>query len=111
VPANAADWRSREVAARRPLIDEAAVTAGREPSEIVTVYNLGGEVTDRPLAATRDEDGRWLGGSVEQWIDELGSAVVDYGAAGLLYLPFGQPGSAIQRWVHEIVPTVHKAIA
>jgi alkanesulfonate monooxygenase SsuD/methylene tetrahydromethanopterin reductase-like flavin-dependent oxidoreductase (luciferase family) len=110
MPAHAADWRSSFVATSRPLIDEAAVAAGRDPSDIVTVYNLGGQITDRAMPKTRDEDGRWIGGSTDQWIDELTSAAIDYDAAGLIYLPFGQPESAIHRWLHEIVPEVRRAI-
>jgi hypothetical protein len=37
----------------------------------------GGRITSEPLAATRGEDGRWIGGSVRQWVDELTTAVLD----------------------------------
>lgn len=111
VPAHAADWRSAFVAAARPLIDDAAVAAGRDPSDIATIYNVGGMITDRALPRTRDENGRWIGGSVDQWIDELTSAVVDYHARGVFYLRAGQPGSTIHRWTEEIVPGVRRAIA
>jgi alkanesulfonate monooxygenase SsuD/methylene tetrahydromethanopterin reductase-like flavin-dependent oxidoreductase (luciferase family) len=111
IPAHAADWRSDLVATARPLIDEAAVAAGREPTDIATIYNLGGQITDRAVPKPRDDDGRWIGGSVDQWIDELTSAVIDYAAAGLFYLPLGQPESAVKRWMHEIVPGVRRAIA
>jgi alkanesulfonate monooxygenase SsuD/methylene tetrahydromethanopterin reductase-like flavin-dependent oxidoreductase (luciferase family) len=110
IPAHAADWRSSLVAASRPLIDQAAVTAGRDPSDIVTVYNVGGQITDRAVPKPRNEDGHWIGGSTGQWIDELTSAVFDYDAAGIFYLPVGQPESAIHRWMHEIVPEVRRAI-
>jgi alkanesulfonate monooxygenase SsuD/methylene tetrahydromethanopterin reductase-like flavin-dependent oxidoreductase (luciferase family) len=111
IPAHAADWRSPLVATSRPLIDAAAAAAGRAPSDVVTIYNLGGTVTDRAVPKTRDEDGRWIGGSVDQWVDELTSAVLEYDAAGLCYLPGGQPASAIQRWMHEVVPEVRRAIS
>jgi alkanesulfonate monooxygenase SsuD/methylene tetrahydromethanopterin reductase-like flavin-dependent oxidoreductase (luciferase family) len=104
VPAHAADRRSSRVATQRSLIDEAAAAAGRDPSDVATVYNLGGQITDRAVPKPRDEDGRWIGGSIDQWINELTSAVIDYDAAGLFYLPIGQPESAIHRWMHEIVP-------
>ncbi len=110
IPAHAADWRSALVATSRPLIDEAAAAAGRAPYEVATIYNLGGRLTGRAVPKTRDEDGRWIGGSVDQWVDELTSAVLDYDAAGLIYLPGGQPESAIQRWMHEVVPEVRRAI-
>lgn len=111
IPAHAADWRSCLVATSRPLIDQAAAAAGRNPAEIVTVYNVGGQITDRAVSRTRDEDGCWVGGSTTQWIDELTSAIIDYDAAGLFYLPVGQPESAIHRWLHDIVPEVRRTIA
>jgi hypothetical protein len=76
----------------------------------VTVYNLGGTITDRPVLKPRDDDGRWIGRSTGQWIDELTSAIIDYGAGGLIYLPFGRPESEIGRWVQEVVPEVHRAV-
>jgi alkanesulfonate monooxygenase SsuD/methylene tetrahydromethanopterin reductase-like flavin-dependent oxidoreductase (luciferase family) len=110
IPAHAADWRSSLVEISRPLIDDAAVAAGRSPSDITTVYNLGGQITDRAVPKPRNDDGRWIGGSIDQWVDELTSAVIDYDAAGLIYLPVGQPESAIHRWMHEIVPEVRRAV-
>ena len=94
----------------RPLIDEAAVAAGRDPSHVVTVYNLGGQIANRAVPKPRDKDGRWIGGSTDQWIDELASAVIDHDAAGFIYLPVGQPESAIHRWTDEIVPEVRRAV-
>jgi hypothetical protein len=52
-------------------IGAGAAAAGRDPAQIVDVYNFGGRITPEPLAATRGEDGRWIGGSVQQWVDEL----------------------------------------
>jgi len=64
IPAHAADWRSPQVNAWRPLIDAAAVAAGRDPADIVTIYNVGGQITDRAVPKPRDEDGRW-----RWWLD------------------------------------------
>ncbi|BBY64906.1 LLM class flavin-dependent oxidoreductase [Mycolicibacterium helvum] len=111
IPAHTADWRSPQVKAWRPVIDDAAVAAGRSPADIVTIYNVGGQITDRAVLRPRDEEGRWVGGSTEQWIDELTSAVIDYDAAGLFYLRRDLSDSAVGRWMHEIVPAVRRAIA
>ena len=48
VPGRGADWLSAGYRASRPIIDEAAVAGGRDPAEIVTVYNFGGPITDSP---------------------------------------------------------------
>ena len=38
----------------------------------------------------RDRDGRWIGGSVGQWVEELTGAVVEHGASGfILFSPSG----------------------
>jgi alkanesulfonate monooxygenase SsuD/methylene tetrahydromethanopterin reductase-like flavin-dependent oxidoreductase (luciferase family) len=113
VPGRGADWLSAGYRASRPIIDEAAVAGGRDPAEIVTVYNFGGPITDSPHSPARDADGRWLGGTVGQWIDELTSAVVDHGASGFVYrAPEGtRPDLALGRWAHEIVPAVREAVS
>jgi Luciferase-like monooxygenase len=90
----------------------AASAAGRDPAEIVSVYNFGGRITPEPLAATRGEDGRWIGGSVQQWVDELTTAVLDHHAAGFIYRsPDDTPADeALARWATKIVPAVREAI-
>src|SRR5205823_4434389 len=67
LPPYFADWLSERYRTSRPIIDEAAASAGRDPGEIRTIYNFAGRITDRPLTETRDHDGRWIGGSVAQW--------------------------------------------
>ncbi|UVS80399.1 LLM class flavin-dependent oxidoreductase [Actinokineospora sp. UTMC 2448] len=114
IPGHAADWLSERYRTSRPVIDAAAAAAGRDPRDVRTVYNLPGRITDRPLAATRDADGRWIGGSVEQWVDELTGAVLDHGASGfILFSPTGgtQDRASLGRWANEIAPAVRAAIA
>jgi hypothetical protein len=76
------------------------------------VYNFGGRITPGPLAATRGEDGRWIGGSVRQWVDELTTAVLDHHAAGFIYRSPDDTlaGEALARWAIEVVPAVREAI-
>ncbi|MGW5742463.1 LLM class flavin-dependent oxidoreductase [Amycolatopsis sp. NPDC003861] len=113
MPGHAADWLSERYRTSRPLIDKAAVDAGRDPGEVVTVYNFPGRITAEPLARTRTDDGRWIGGSPAQWIEELTGAVLEHGAAG--FVLFGPGGStpdavAAARWAEEIVPAVREAV-
>jgi alkanesulfonate monooxygenase SsuD/methylene tetrahydromethanopterin reductase-like flavin-dependent oxidoreductase (luciferase family) len=114
IPGHAADWLSDRYRASRPVIDEAAAAAGRDPREIRTIFNFPGRITDRPLAATRDRDGRWIGGSTGQWAEELTTAVLEHGAAGFMLFspPGGTPDiTSLTRWGQEIVPAVREAIA
>jgi alkanesulfonate monooxygenase SsuD/methylene tetrahydromethanopterin reductase-like flavin-dependent oxidoreductase (luciferase family) len=114
IPGHAADWLSDHYRASRPVIDEAAAAAGRDPRAVRTIFNFPGQITDRPLAATRDHEGRWLGGSPGQWAQELTGAVIEHGAAGfMLFSPQGgAPDSAsLTRWAREVVPAVREMIA
>jgi alkanesulfonate monooxygenase SsuD/methylene tetrahydromethanopterin reductase-like flavin-dependent oxidoreductase (luciferase family) len=114
IPGHLADWRSTLVAESRPIIDEAATSVGRTPADIDTMYNVSGRLTRDPLAGTRDDEGRWIGGSVAQWVEELTVAVLEHRAAAFIYL-LG-PGdsisdTALHRWADEVVPAVREAIA
>jgi alkanesulfonate monooxygenase SsuD/methylene tetrahydromethanopterin reductase-like flavin-dependent oxidoreductase (luciferase family) len=113
VPGHLADWRSTLVAESRPVVDEAAVSAGRDPTEVDTIYNVSGRFTREPLRATRDDEGRWIGGTVVQWVEELTFAVLEHRAAAFIYLV--APGDVISDttlniWAREVVPAVREAI-
>jgi alkanesulfonate monooxygenase SsuD/methylene tetrahydromethanopterin reductase-like flavin-dependent oxidoreductase (luciferase family) len=114
IPGHLADWRSTLVAESRPIIDEAAASVGRNPGEIATIYNVSGRLTRDPLPATRDDDGRWIGGGVAQWVEELTTAVLEHGAAAFLYLrPPGEiiDDTTLNLWAYEVAPAVREAIA
>jgi alkanesulfonate monooxygenase SsuD/methylene tetrahydromethanopterin reductase-like flavin-dependent oxidoreductase (luciferase family) len=114
IPGHLADWRSTLVAESRPIIDEAAASVGRSPSAIDTIYNVSGRITPDPLPETRNEEGRWTGGGVAQWVDELTFAVDACGAAAFIYLvPPGEriDDTTLNLWTHEVVPAVRAAIA
>ena len=114
IPGHVADWRSTRVAESRPIIDEAAASVGRNPADVDTIYNVSGRLTRVPLPQTRDDEGRWIGGGVTQWVEELTFAVLDHGAAAFIYLlPPGQSVSdtTLNLWAHEVVPAVREAIA
>jgi alkanesulfonate monooxygenase SsuD/methylene tetrahydromethanopterin reductase-like flavin-dependent oxidoreductase (luciferase family) len=114
IPGHAADWLSDRYRTSRPVIDEAAAAAGRDPAGIRTVFNFPGRITDRPLAATRDRDRRWIGGSPGQWAEELTGAVLEHGASGFMLFspPGGTPDvTSLARWGREIGPAVREAIA
>lgn len=114
IPGHAADWHSERYRTSRPVIDEAASGVGRDPGEIRTIFNFPGRITDRPLPATRDDGGRWIGGSVDQWVEELTGAVLEHGAAGftLFSATGGTPDAvSLARWGGDIVPAIREAVA
>ncbi|WP_020141387.1 LLM class flavin-dependent oxidoreductase [Streptomyces sp. 351MFTsu5.1] len=114
IPGHAADWLSPRYRESRPVIDEAAAAVGRDPGEVRTVFNFPGRITEQPLPATRDRDGRWIGGSVDQWVEELTGAILDHGASGfMLFSPRGgTPDMAsLGHWAGEIVPAIREAVA
>ena len=114
IPGHLADWRSTRVAQSRPLVDEAAASAGRSPADIDTIYNVSGRITRAPLSETRDGDGRWNGGGVAQWVEELTFAVLERGASAFIYLvPPGESISdaTVDLWAHEVAPAVREAVA
>jgi alkanesulfonate monooxygenase SsuD/methylene tetrahydromethanopterin reductase-like flavin-dependent oxidoreductase (luciferase family) len=114
IPGHLADWRSTEVAESRPVVDEAAASVGRNPADVDTIYNVSGRLTRDPLPETRDAEGRWTGGGVTQWVEELTVAVLEHAAAAFIYLV--PPGDSIDDttlnlWAHEVVPAVRNAVA
>ena len=63
---------------------------------------------------TRDDTGRWIGGGVTQWVDELTSGVLEHGAAAFAYLV--APGEklsdmTLKLWAHEVVPALRAAVS
>ncbi|HLL33953.1 LLM class flavin-dependent oxidoreductase [Streptomyces sp.] len=114
IPGHAADWLSERYRTSRPIVDEAAAAVDRDPRAVRTIFNFPGRITDRPVPAPRDRDGRWLGGSVGQWTEELTDAVLHHGASGFtLFAPdHGAPDpTALARWAQEIAPAVREAAA
>src|SRR5438477_3961696 len=113
IPPGGSDWRSQLYRESRPRVDAAATEAGRDPAEIVDVYNFGGRITPEPLAATRDQDGRWIGGSARQSADARTAAALEHHAAGFIYRNTDDTpdDEALAPWATELVPAVREAVA
>lgn len=104
IPAWASDWLSDRYRRSRPLIDEAAVATGRSPDEVATIYVMPVRSPPPPISAVRDETGRWVGGSVQQWVDELTSAVLDHDSSGFIFFATGSDPAEVQLalWAREV---------
>ena len=75
---------------------------------------MSGRLSGDPLPKTRDDEGRWIGGGVTQWVEELTFAVLEHDAAAFIYLlPPGESISdrTLNIWAYEVVPAVREAIA
>jgi alkanesulfonate monooxygenase SsuD/methylene tetrahydromethanopterin reductase-like flavin-dependent oxidoreductase (luciferase family) len=83
-------------------IDEAAETAGRNPSEIRRVYNLmGGAITDGPAQGL-------LQGPPEHWIETLGGFARDLGFDTFVFWPGEDHGAQIERFAREVAPALRR---
>jgi hypothetical protein len=72
-----------------------------------------GAITANPLPRTRDEEGRWIGGSPSQWVEELTDGILNHNASGFTLFPRGNEPYDVQlaRWSQEVVPAVRAAIS
>jgi alkanesulfonate monooxygenase SsuD/methylene tetrahydromethanopterin reductase-like flavin-dependent oxidoreductase (luciferase family) len=85
-------------------IDDAASGAGRDPSEIRRVYNIGGTITD-------GERGAFLEGPVPYWIEELTRLAVELGMDAFVLWPRSDPTAQLRRFAEEVVPAVRREVA
>ncbi|MBV9580232.1 MAG: LLM class flavin-dependent oxidoreductase, partial [Chloroflexi bacterium] len=53
IPPHAANWHSTLVASARPVIQEAAVAAGRQPDAVGIIYLVAGRITQEPVRRRR----------------------------------------------------------
>lgn len=112
IPGHGADWLSPRYRQGRPMIDDAALAAGRVPGDIRTIFNLPGLITVSDLRSPRDDEGRWVGGSARQWTRELTRAVIEFGASGFTVFSksYGAMDDAgLRIWAEEIAPAVREA--
>ncbi|WP_198664380.1 LLM class flavin-dependent oxidoreductase [Jiangella endophytica] len=77
-------------------VDDAAIAAGRDPSAVRRVFNVGGAITDGVSEG-------YLAGPVAQWIDELSVLATEHRADVLV---FGGPPSQLRTFAEQVVPAV-----
>ncbi|WP_199752752.1 hypothetical protein [Actinoplanes sp. ATCC 53533] len=111
-----AHFNARSAVAR---LDEAKLLDryGRDPLPFIGGGDLNSTASG-PHFPQRDwraaNHGRWIGGSVAQWIEELTGAVLEHDASGFMFI---EPGGATQdlttlgSWAAEIAPAVRETVA
>lgn len=85
-------------------IDEGAAAAGRDPSEIRRVYNVGGTITDGPTNALLD-------GPPEHWVETLTRFAEELGFDTFVFWPDEEPLLQLERFAEEVVPALRPARA
>jgi alkanesulfonate monooxygenase SsuD/methylene tetrahydromethanopterin reductase-like flavin-dependent oxidoreductase (luciferase family) len=83
-------------------IDDAAVTAGRDPGGITRAYNVWGTIGGA---------GGFLQGGVAQWVDELTELCVEHGIDTFLFGPAQDAVPQLQRFAAEVAPAVREQVA
>jgi alkanesulfonate monooxygenase SsuD/methylene tetrahydromethanopterin reductase-like flavin-dependent oxidoreductase (luciferase family) len=86
-------------------IDDAAIAAGRDPTTIRRIYNIGGRITDGPSG---DDP---LAGPVERWVETLTEWAVELGVDSFIFWPPDAETGQIERFATEVVPAVRAAAA
>jgi len=84
-------------------IDEAALSAGRQPSEIRRIYNIGGLITD----GSGDEGA--LVGPVGQWVETLAEWASDPGIDAFVFWPSADELAQVELFAAEVAPAVRAA--
>jgi hypothetical protein len=85
-------------------IDEAAMTAGRNPSAIQRLYNIGGRITEGPSTG-------FLEGSVSQWVDTLTQLTLESGMDSYIFAGNDDLDTQLRRFALEVVPQVRENVA
>jgi len=85
-------------------IDDAAAAAGRDPSEIRRVYNIGGTIADGPIRGL-------LEGPSEHWIDTLTGFASELGFDTFVFWPGEDTVAQAELYAQEVVPGLRAAVA
>jgi len=96
-------------AASNAIIDDAARTAGRDPSAVRRIYNIGGDVAPTVEAGAGDDD-QQIVGPRQHWVDVLTRLAVDHGFS--TFVLWGVPTAPrLRMFIEEIAPAVRERVA
>jgi alkanesulfonate monooxygenase SsuD/methylene tetrahydromethanopterin reductase-like flavin-dependent oxidoreductase (luciferase family) len=96
--------RPPAVPPRQQLIDEAALSAGRDPAALRRIYNVVGAI-----GAVRGGPG--LTGDVQSWVDALSNWSVDLGFDTFVFWPTTAPLAQLEVFATEVVPGVRQRVS
>lgn len=96
--------RPERLPALNERIDDAADAAGRKPSAVRRIYNVGGTITD-------GSRGEFLEGPVSYWADELTRYAVELGMDAFVFWPETDPTAQLRLFAEKVAPAVRDAVA
>ena len=91
-----------DLARGNATIDEAALAAGRRPSDVRRIVNIGGRFS-------AGGGGAFLHGPAGQWVDQLLPYVVENGVG--TFILASDDADDIQRFAAEVAPALREAVA
>ncbi|BCB77948.1 LLM class flavin-dependent oxidoreductase [Phytohabitans flavus] len=92
-----------EVPRRQQLIDDAARSVGRDPTEVRRIYNVLGAIGDF-------RGGRGLVGDAAQWTDTLSEWAVELGFDTFVFWPITAHETQLKVFADEVVPAVRERV-
>lgn len=99
-----------QLAQMHALIDDGARDAGRDPSKIRRLINLGGTIGGgEELSGLGSIDGG-LGGTADEWVERLTGWVTDLGFDTFVFWPGPGGEQQVEAWA-QIAPQVRDAVA
>jgi alkanesulfonate monooxygenase SsuD/methylene tetrahydromethanopterin reductase-like flavin-dependent oxidoreductase (luciferase family) len=98
-----------QAAKSNTIIDEAARAAGRDPSAIRRIYNIGGDVAPIVEAGSSDDD-QQIVGPRDHWVEVLSHLALDHGFS--TFVLWGVPAAPrLRMFIEEIAPAVKERVA
>ena len=92
-----------ELDSRHRIIDESAEEAGRDPTAIHRLVNIGGAITDG------EADGPWAG-PAEQWVDQITDLTRNHGFDTYIFWPERDPVNQVHRFT-EVADQVRVSVS
>jgi alkanesulfonate monooxygenase SsuD/methylene tetrahydromethanopterin reductase-like flavin-dependent oxidoreductase (luciferase family) len=92
------------VPSRQQLIDDAARSAGRDPSAVRRIYNVVGAIGPA-------RGGPGLTGDAETWTTTLTDWSVDLGFDTFIFWPMTSPLAQLEVFAREVAPAVRRRVA
>jgi alkanesulfonate monooxygenase SsuD/methylene tetrahydromethanopterin reductase-like flavin-dependent oxidoreductase (luciferase family) len=95
-------WATPElVPAMHRRIDDGAAAAGRDPTQIPRIYNVGGTIADGPVRGL-------LQGPPSHWVETLTRFAEELGFDTFVFWPDEDPLGQLDRFAQEVVPALRR---